>query len=120
MLDILLHFSLVIGHLDLTLVIKFGMNTSGCNIGSKTLLAEWGKLPLKFTCPTSTSTCPATMLNKLRQIKASYIVRTENNTCLKQCIIVLLAIVCQMHLQLTVGQVVMMHAELSQTKGQSA
>ena len=24
---------------------------SGCNIGSKTLLAEHGKLPLKFTCP---------------------------------------------------------------------
>ena len=30
----------------------------GCNIYSKTLLAKRGKLPLKFTCPTGTSTCP--------------------------------------------------------------
>ena len=37
---------------------------TGCNIGSKTLLAERGKLPKKFTCPTDTSTCPATLLNK--------------------------------------------------------
>ena len=38
--------------------------TPGFNIGSKTLLAEQGKLPIKFTCPASTSTCPATLLNK--------------------------------------------------------
>ena len=36
----------------------------GCNIGFKTLLAERGKLPLKFTYPAYTSTCPTTMLNK--------------------------------------------------------
>ena len=35
-----------------------------CKIGSKTLLADRSKLPLKFTCPVSTSTCPATLLNK--------------------------------------------------------
>ena len=32
--------------------------------GSKTLLAEWGKLPLKFTCLAGTSTCPTTLSNK--------------------------------------------------------
>ena len=37
---------------------------TGCNIGCKTLFSERGKLPLKLTCPTSTSTCPATLLNK--------------------------------------------------------
>ena len=37
---------------------------SGCNIGSKTLLPEQSKLPLKLTCPADTSTCPATLLNK--------------------------------------------------------
>ena len=37
---------------------------TGCNVGSKTVLyAKWGKLPLKFTCPASTSTCPSTLLN---------------------------------------------------------
>ena len=30
-----------------------------CNIGSKTLLLERGKLTLKFTCTAGTSTCPA-------------------------------------------------------------
>ena len=35
-----------------------------CNIGCKTLFSERGKLPLKLTCPASTSTCPATLLNK--------------------------------------------------------
>ena len=34
---------------------------SGCNIGCKTLFSEWGKLPLKLTCPASASTCPATL-----------------------------------------------------------
>ena len=37
---------------------------SGCNIGSKTLLAELGKLSLKFTCPAGTSTCLTTLFNK--------------------------------------------------------
>ena len=37
---------------------------AGWNIGSKTLLAERGKLTLKFTCLAGTSTCPATLLNK--------------------------------------------------------
>ena len=37
---------------------------SGCNMGCKTLFAEWGKLPLKLTCPAGTSTCPATLFNK--------------------------------------------------------
>ena len=36
----------------------------GCNIGCKTLFTERGKLPLKLTCPASTSTCPVTLLNK--------------------------------------------------------
>ena len=36
----------------------------GCNIGCETLFSELGKLPLKLNCPTSTSTCPATLLNK--------------------------------------------------------
>ena len=35
-----------------------------CNIGSKTSLAKQVKLPLKFTCPAGTSTCPTTLLNK--------------------------------------------------------
>ena len=35
----------------------------GCNIVSKILFVERGKRPLKFTCPTGTSTCPATLLN---------------------------------------------------------
>ena len=39
-------------------------NITGWNLGSKTLLAELGKLPLKFTCPDGTSPCPATQLNK--------------------------------------------------------
>ena len=38
--------------------------TTGCNIGSRTVLAKGGKLPLKFACPSGTSTCPATLLNK--------------------------------------------------------
>ena len=37
---------------------------AGCNVGSKTLLTEWGKTPLKSTCPSGTFTCPATLLNK--------------------------------------------------------
>ena len=37
----------------------------GCNIGSKTLLVGRRKLPLKFTCPDSTSTCPSTLLNRV-------------------------------------------------------
>ena len=37
---------------------------AGCNIGSKTLLAKRGKLPLTFTCPADSPTCPATLLNK--------------------------------------------------------
>ena len=37
---------------------------AGFHIGSKLLLAEWGKLPLQFTCPAGTSTCPTTLLNK--------------------------------------------------------
>ena len=37
---------------------------SGCNIVSKILVAQRGKLPLKFTCPADTFTCPATLLNK--------------------------------------------------------
>ena len=36
----------------------------GCNIGCETLFSELGKLPLKLNCHTSTSTCPATLLNK--------------------------------------------------------
>ena len=39
-------------------------NLSGCNIGSKTLLAERGKLPLKLSFHAGTSTYPATLLNK--------------------------------------------------------
>ena len=37
---------------------------AGCNIGCKTLFSEWGKLPLKLTCPAGTLTCPATLLHK--------------------------------------------------------
>ena len=33
--------------------IRKEMDRTGCNIGPKTLLAEWGKLPLKFTHPAS-------------------------------------------------------------------
>ena len=40
------------------------LDYSWCNIGSKTLLAKQGELPLKLTCPINTSTCPATLLNK--------------------------------------------------------
>ena len=40
------------------------MKEAGCNIGCKTLFSEWGKLALKLTCPASTSTGPATLLNK--------------------------------------------------------
>ena len=40
------------------------LSNAGCNIGFKTLFSERGKLTLKLTCPTGTSTCPATMLNK--------------------------------------------------------
>ena len=36
---------------------------SGCNIGSKTLLAEQGKLPLKFTCPAGTTICSPTLFD---------------------------------------------------------
>ena len=40
------------------------LSVPGYNIGGKTLFSEWGKLPLKLTCLASTSTCPATLLNK--------------------------------------------------------
>ena len=36
---------------------------SGCNIGCKKKISERGKLPLKLTGPTGTSTCFATLLN---------------------------------------------------------
>ena len=38
---------------------------TGCNIGCKTPISEQGKLPLKLTCPTGTSTCPATLLKEI-------------------------------------------------------
>ena len=40
------------------------IHVSGCNIGSKSVLAEQGKLPLRLTCPVGTSTCPNTQLHK--------------------------------------------------------
>ena len=43
-----------------TVAFEMSSNFSGCNIGYRTLLAEWGKLPLKFTCIAGNFTCPAT------------------------------------------------------------
>ena len=44
-------------------LVRLSHTQTGCSIGSKTLLAKRGKLPLKFTCATGTSTCPTTLLN---------------------------------------------------------
>ena len=60
-------------HFYIDIWIKY--TCQGCNIGSKTFLADWGKLPLKFTCPTCTSTCPTTDVIT----KMSYTV--QNITC---------------------------------------
>ena len=51
-------------HVPLRFLRRYIYGCSGCIIGSKTLLAERGKLPLKLTCPAGTYTCPATRLNK--------------------------------------------------------
>ena len=77
------------------------VSPSGYNIGSETLLAEQGKLPLKFTCPTSTSTCPP-----LSETKLSYIARTLPKTFptergkLGSRSAFPIAIFCPIHLQL--------------------
>ena len=83
---------------------------SGCNIGSKTFLAERGKLPLKFICPAGTSTYPATLLNKdelhcedsAQNITAG---RSKLGSC-SAC-----PTFCQIHLQLSTGQAVMLHTD---------
>ena len=54
---------------------------SGCNIGSKTLLPERSKLPLKLTCPADTSTCPATLLNKGEILKILLAERDNLGSC---------------------------------------
>ena len=49
---------------DLLLKTQYYTKYTWCNIDFKTSLAEPGKLPLKFTGPAGTFTCPATLLNK--------------------------------------------------------
>ena len=73
----------------------------GCNIGSKTLLAEWGMLPLKFTCPASTSTCPDTLFQQMSCIARTLpktLIPTEQGK-LGSCSACLHAVFCQIHLQ---------------------
>ena len=87
---------------------------AGCNIGSKTLLAERGKLPLTLTCLADSPTCPATLLNKGElQCKDS----VQNITCQVGQVWVLfclsIAIFCLIHLQLAMRQKVMLHAGMS-------
>ena len=61
------------------------------------------KLPLKLTCPTDTSTCPATLLNKGDILEFS-----QNITCRAGQVRVLfslpLPVFCRIHLQLATGQ----------------
>ena len=86
---------------------------AGCNIGSKTFLATWGTLPLKFTCPAGTSTCSAILLNKGElNCPKHYLLSGANEG------LVLLARLpflqkCESFsvASITTGQVVMLHAE---------
>ena len=83
-------------------------------MGSKTSLAEQGKLPLKFTCPAGTSTCPATLLIK-GELHCEDSAR--NITCrawgkLGFCLDCPIAVFCRIHLKLAMGQVGMLHSEL--------
>ena len=81
---------------------------AGCNIGSETSLAELGKLPIKFTCPDSTFTCPTTPL------KLHWEDSIQNITCRWGPVRVLFCLpdchFCRIHLQLAMGQVFMLHA----------
>ena len=82
------------------------------HIGSKTLLGERAKLPLKLPCPTGTSTCPATLLNK-GKLNCEY--SAQNITCragqvIGSCSACPIAVISQIHLQLATGEAVMLHA----------
>ena len=86
---------------------------AGCNIGYKTLFAERGKLPLKSTCPAGTSTCPATLFNKgcIGLCPKHYLLSGVSQGSAFQ--LAPLPFLCQIHLQLAIGQVVMLHADIS-------
>ena len=81
--------------------------TSGCNISSKILIAELGKLPLKFACLAGTSTCPATLL-----------IKGQKTTCRVGQFRVLFCLpVCHfLPNSLATGQMIMLHAELAYPK----
>ena len=85
---------------------------TGCNIGSKTLLAKQGKLPLKFTCPVRTSTCPATLLNK-GELHCED--PAQNITCRSGKVRVLFYLshccFCRIHLQLSSSYVARWHCK---------
>ena len=74
---------------------------AGCNIGSKALVAKRGKVPIDFTCPAGTSTCPATQLNKrwvsLWGLSPNFILSTSGKFGF--CSACPIAIFCQIHLQ---------------------
>ena len=86
-------------HVPLSFLRRYIYGCSRCIIGSKTLLAERGKLPPKLTCPAGTYTCPATRLNK------GYTARTLPKTLLAErgklgsCSAWPIAVFCQILLQ---------------------
>ena len=74
------------------------------------ILAERGKLPLKFTCPIGTSTCPVTLLKKgelhCKNLPKTLLVKGGNWGH------VLLAQLPFLSNSLAMGQVVMLHAAI--------
>ena len=84
------------------------VRATGCNIGSKTLFAEQGKLPPKVC---QHSNCFTPLLNKGElHCKDSAQKLLAKQGKLGSCSACLIAVFCCIHLQLAMGQVVMLHA----------
>ena len=73
------------------------------------IFSEWGKLPVKLTCPAGTSTCPATLLNKgeIGLCPKHYLPSRASQGFVQ---LAPLPFFCQNHSQLATGPVVMLHA----------
>ena len=85
---------------------EFLLHQLRVEICSKALLAERGKLPLQFPWLAGPSTCLANLLNKGE-------LHCEDSEQGRILFCLLIAIFCQIHLQLAKGQVVISHATTS-------
>ena len=81
------------------------------------LLAKWGKLLLKFTCPASISICYPPLFNKDELLCGDSAEKTlfAERGKLGSCSACPIAVFCRIHLQLAMGQVVKLHAGLGST-----